>query len=202
VIGFGRDGDEFVAEVAESEAQVLALVVAQVAGLIEHDRIMRDPAADRAAQEAGAGAGPSDVAAELLAGLGGPTPRPPDDPVLARLFPDGYRDDPEAAAELRRLIEGDLRTQKLENVECLLATLPLDGGEIRLDAEEAEAWLLALNDARLVVGTRLGVTDETDLLDEIDDAVLRDPTGPRVFALSIYQLLGYLQETLVDALAG
>lgn len=139
--------------------------------------------------------------AEILGDLADAKPAPPSDPVLARLFPDGYRDDPDAAAELRALTEDDLRTQKLENVNTLLATLPLDGGPIRLDSEQAEAWLLALNDARLVVGTRLEVTDDTDILDELDEAVLRDPTGPRVFALSVYQLLGYLQESLVEALA-
>jgi hypothetical protein len=161
----------------------------------------RDALADRDKLAEGDPRWDDPSAAEILAELAHTRPKSPDDPVLARLFPDGYRDDPEAAAELRGLIEEDLRTQKLENVNTLLATLPLDGGQIRLDGEQAEAWLLALNDARLVVGTRLDVTDDMDILDELDDAVLRDPTGPRVFALSVYQLLGYLQESLVDALS-
>src|SRR5215469_3728115 len=37
------------------------------------------------------------------------TPRLPEDPVLARLLPDAYADDPGAAAEFRRYTESSLR---------------------------------------------------------------------------------------------
>src|SRR5438132_3893567 len=36
----------------------------------------------------------------------------PEDPVLARLLPDGYRDDPEAAGEFRKYTEPALRSAK------------------------------------------------------------------------------------------
>ena len=36
----------------------------------------------------------------------------PEDPVLARLLPDGYRDDPEAAGEFRKYTEPSLRSAK------------------------------------------------------------------------------------------
>jgi hypothetical protein len=71
---------------------------------------------------------------------------------------------------------------------------------VRLDGEEAEAWLRAINDARLAMGTRLDIQGDTDLGDELDEAVVRDPASSRVFQLSVYAYLGYLQESLLNAL--
>lgn len=123
------------------------------------------------------------------------------DPVVARLFPDGYRDRAEDAAEFRQYTEGDLKTAKIDQAGAILAALPAAGGtEVRLDPEAAEAWLRALTDARLALGTRLEIRDETDLEAELDSAVLQDPTSQRVYQLSVYAYLGYLQESLVNAL--
>ena len=123
----------------------------------------------------------------------------PDDPGLQRLFPDGYRDDPAAAAELRELIEDELRAEKLENARTVLATLPA-GGEVRLDPAQADRWLRAFNDALLLISARLGVTAETDLEAEIVEAVEEDPGGPRALALAVRQLLAYQIEYLATAL--
>lgn len=123
------------------------------------------------------------------------------DPVIGRLFPDIYPDRPADSAEFRRYTEGDLKTAKIDQAGAVLAALPSEaGGEVRLDAEAAEAWLRALNDARLAMGVRLKITDSTDLGDELDAAVARDPTSARVFQLSVYAYLGYLQESLLNAL--
>lgn len=123
------------------------------------------------------------------------------DPVVGRLFPDIYPQRPEDSAEFRRYTEGDLKTGKIDQAGAVLAALPgADGGEVRLDAEAAEAWLRALNDARLAMGVRLEITADTDLSAELDEAVLADPTSARVFQLSVYAYLGYLQESLLDAL--
>jgi hypothetical protein len=124
-----------------------------------------------------------------------------DDPVVGRLFPDVYADDPASSAEVRRYTEGDLKTGKIDPAGAILAALPgNEGGEVRLDAEAAEAWLRALNDARLAMGVRLGVKEGTDLGEELDDAVAADPSSTRVFQLSVYAYLGYLQESLLNAL--
>ncbi len=124
-----------------------------------------------------------------------------DDPVVSRLFPDVYPDLPEDSAEYRRLTEGELKTSKIDQAGAILAALPASGGgEVKLDAESAEAWLRALNDVRLALGVRLDIRDETSLESELDDAVLRDPTSSRVFQLSVYAYLGYLQESLLEAL--
>ena len=124
-----------------------------------------------------------------------------DDPVVSRLFPDIYPDRPEDSAEFREYTEGELKTSKIDQAGAILAALPDEGeGEVRLDGEAAEAWLRAINDARLAMGTRLDISAETDLGDELDDAVLHDPASSRVFQLSVYAYLGYLQESLLNSL--
>ncbi|MGW0435444.1 DUF2017 domain-containing protein [Micromonospora sp. NPDC003197] len=124
------------------------------------------------------------------------------DPVVGRLFPDIYPRDPVDSAEFRQYTEGDLKTGKIDQAGAILAALPDDDadGTVRLDAEAAEAWLRALNDARLAMGVRLELTDDTDLTSELDEAVLEDPGSTRVFQLSVYAYLGYLQESLLNAL--
>jgi hypothetical protein len=123
------------------------------------------------------------------------------DPVVERLFPDIYPDDPAVSAELRRYTEDDLRSAKLEQAALLLDALPAEGGDVVLDEEQAETWLRALTDVRLALGLRLSISDDTDLEDELDEAVLHDPTSPRVGQLSVYAYLTYLQESLVGALS-
>ena len=123
------------------------------------------------------------------------------DPVVDRLFPDIYPDLPEESAEFRLYTEGELKTGKIDQAGAILAALPDDGpGEVRLDHEAAEAWLRAINDARRAMGTRLEIRGDTDRGYELDDAVLHDPASSRVFQLSVYAYLGYLQESLLNAL--
>jgi hypothetical protein len=126
----------------------------------------------------------------------------PADPVVERLFPDVYPDDAEASAEMRRYTGDDLKAGKLDQAGEMLAALPAGGGQVRLTEEQAEAWLRALTDVRLALGLRLGIRDDTDLEEELDEAVLKDPTSPRVSQLSVYAYLTYLQESLITALAG
>jgi hypothetical protein len=129
-----------------------------------------------------------------------------DDPVVVRLFPSVYPHDAAEAAEFRRFTEGDLKTAKIDQAGAVLAALPgegdldPDGTEVRLDPEAAEAWLRAINDVRLAMGVRLGISDQTDLDEEIDQEITRDLTSARAFQLSVYAYLGYLQESLLDAI--
>ena len=131
---------------------------------------------------------------DSLLDSGGPT-SPPEDPVLARLFPDAYGDDPEAAGDFRRYTEPGLRSGKVEAARTVLATLPAEGGRIRLSAGDAEAWLRALNDVRLALGVLLGITEDYE-------RELADVTGtdPRSAYLQVYDWLTFLQETLVRSL--
>jgi hypothetical protein len=120
----------------------------------------------------------------------------PVDPALARLFPDGYSDDPERAEEFRRYTEPELRAGKQTAVRAVLDSLPEDGGRIVLSPELADAWLGALNDLRLAIGTRIGVTE--DSYDELDRV---DPASQRGRELTVFTWLGVLQDTLVDTLS-
>ena len=123
-------------------------------------------------------------------------PHVPDDPVLARLLPDAYRDDPEAAGEFRRYTEPGLRSAKQQVAQEMLDTLPDAGGRIQLTRDQAVAWLKALNDVRLALGIRLGVTEEF----EEQWARLSDQ-DPQWAAFEVYAWLGAVQESLVQALA-
>jgi Domain of unknown function (DUF2017) len=120
----------------------------------------------------------------------------PRDPVLARLLPDAYRDDPEAAGEFRRYTELSLRDGKVAAARTVLGTLPARGGRIRLSQPDAEAWLRALNDVRLALGVRLGVTDD---FEEVGNGI--NPADPRAAYVWVYHWLAYLQESLVEALS-
>jgi hypothetical protein len=132
---------------------------------------------------------------EIEALLQAPAAAPPQDPVLARLLPDGYRDDPEAAGEFRRYTELTLRTAKHEAARVMLDSLPDAGGKIQLTPEQAQAWLMALNDVRLALGTKLGVTE--DFEEQWDGLAEKDP---RRTAFEVYAWLGAVQESLVRAL--
>jgi hypothetical protein len=148
----------------------------------------------------------SDDPLEQLLDFSGPTTAP-DDPVLARLFPTAYPHDEEAAGEFRRFTEGALRNHKAESAVQLIDTLeeaglPGELGEedlvvdVELDREACVTWLKSFTDIRLALATRLGV-EEGD-----EDYWLALPDeDPRAHVYDIYQWVGYLQETLVDALS-
>lgn len=122
-------------------------------------------------------------------------PRAPDDPVLARLLPDAYRDDPAAAGEFRKYTEPSLREAKRYFANTLLETLPPSGGRVRLTGDQARDWLRALNDVRLMFGVRLEVTEE---FEEQLDALA--PDDPRAAEFEVYRWVSAIQESLVRAL--
>jgi Domain of unknown function (DUF2017) len=135
--------------------------------------------------------------AELDAMMGfSPRTRAPLDPALARLLPDAYRDDPDASGEFRRYTEQSLRSGKQETARTVLDTLPADGGPVKLTRDQAQAWLRSLNDVRLTLGVRLGVTEEFE-----DEWRQLDPLDPRATAFEVYAWLGDVQESLVQALS-
>jgi Domain of unknown function (DUF2017) len=127
------------------------------------------------------------------------TATPPDapaDPVLARLLPDAYQEDPEAASEFRKYTESSLREAKKYFAQTLLDTLPAKGGRVKLSADQARDWLRALNDVRLMFGVRLEVTEDFE-----QQLTSLDPKDPRVAAFEVYGWLGAVQESLVRAIA-
>lgn len=124
------------------------------------------------------------LAAELRAELDGDTR----DPSLRRLFPPAYDDDADEQA-YRELAGDSLLDGRRAALELMGETVDGD----RLSAEEADAWLRALNDLRLVLGTRLDVQEDTFASDLRPD----DPNAP---ALAVYGWLSWQQEQLVAVL--
>jgi hypothetical protein len=111
------------------------------------------------------------------------------DPTLRRLFPTAYADDAERDREYHALVRDDLADRRRAAVDTLLATLD----ERRLSEEQLTAWMGAVNDLRLVLGTRLDVSEETELAE--------DPDDPDTALLALYAYLGFLLEQIVDALS-
>ncbi|TDV52230.1 DUF2017 domain-containing protein [Actinophytocola oryzae] len=185
MIPWERVGDTVSTKIDRQEAAVLRGLVTQIGDMIE----------SRQAQA------PQDELAELTGMRTGPSTAP-DDPILARLLPDFHRldsDEPvskadlDSAAALRSLHEPELLDHKSGVVAVVLDTCPPGGGLVKLSAEQADAWLSALNDVRLALGTTLGVTEE--MPDELPDD---DPRAPH---LGVYHWLTWMQESLVSALA-
>jgi hypothetical protein len=188
--GFRRTPRGVSARFTAGEAEILRSLVAQVADLVGGPGAAQAPPADE--PEATGGDMPLDLAA--IFAMDAPA-APPEDPVLARLLPDAYGDDPEAAGEFRRYTEHGLRSGKVAAAQTVLATLPAAGGRVRLSAGDAEAWLRSLNDVRLALGVVLGITDDYER--EFGDLT---PGDPREAYLHVYDFLTFLQETLVRAL--
>ena len=131
---------------------------------------------------------PTDELAELTGIRTGPTSRPTDR-VLARLLPDFTSEDSDLAAGLRSLHEPELIEEKDRAAETVLDTLPEAGGRLELSPEQADAWLAALNDVRLALGTALDVSEE--MPEQLPD------DDPRARHLGVYHWLTFVQDSLV-----
>jgi hypothetical protein len=112
----------------------------------------------------------------------------PDDPELRRLFPPAYSE-PTDDEQYRSLVRNQLVSGRSKALATVRATLSSD----TLDADQADQWLRALNDMRLVLGTRWDVTEQLDYR-KLD---LDEPRGRE---LAVYGYLSWLQEQLVEAL--
>jgi len=193
VLGFTARDDGYVARVDATERDVLLDVVDQVVELLGGPEVA-DPRPFR---------------------LGAARVDPPTDPAVRRLLPDASRFDPEVAAEFRRLTEPDLRATKVTNLLRLRAALADAAPALVVSAAAAPGIAAALTDVRLVLADRLGVRTDADAaaLDgavavalaaleeggdpdtEVGEAPLPDQV---IFVASVYQILGMLQDDLVE----
>lgn len=184
--------DRVIATFTGFEADLLRSLASQMVELLRNERA--EPAAPTA-----------DAFEALMSEFSGATTIP-DDPVLARLFPTAYPDDEEAAADFRRFTESGLRDGKAAASGSIIDVLE-DAGlppeltedglviDVELTPDEAETWMRAFTDIRLALATRLGVeADDEDYWHSLPD------DDPRAQAHDIYEWVGYLQETIVEAL--
>lgn len=127
----------------------------------------------------------------------------PDDDVHTRLFPRAYLDPTEenAEREWQDLVHPELLRERLDALNRIVGAL--DAAEpgsrgahvVALAPEDVPALLGVLNDARLALGTQLGVAEDTDL------AAL-DPDDPGTYRFAVYAWLTQLEGDLIDTLLG
>lgn len=101
----------------------------------------------------------------------GGTDTPPDDPALARLFPDAYAGGAEAS-QFRRVTEQGLLNRKLQDALAVTAELGLgrapaegdtpDPVEVRVTPATLPAWVRTLTALRLAIAARIGLATEDD----------------------------------------
>jgi hypothetical protein len=125
------------------------------------------------------------------------------DRLVARLFPPAYQDDPDAEAEYQHLLREDLLQRKLEGIEAFDRTLrkrrenrlPFGLSMVEVDLTDGDLtlWLGFLHDMRLVIGTKLDITDES-WEEEID------PGDPDAGEYQMLHRLAYLEEAILQAL--
>ncbi len=216
---FVRDDDGKIRIVFTSqEAHVVINLTAQLLELLGEGSLNADIEADPLFQMMGLGA----------------SEQPPEDPVLRRLLPSAYKDQ-KSASEFRRYTEHGLREKKRAHAHLVYEALtptdddwsadqPIDRGSIEVSILEPEAmaWLGALNDLRLALAVRLGISKE---FDERDQKTQKVPTGPgdadshekadlhKKYELmtdsdpmkavyAVYSWLGWLQQSLLEVLMG
>lgn len=114
---------------------------------------------------------------------------PTSDPAMARLYPPAYEDDPIRNLEYERLAGDDLTSQRLASIVAMEGSIDAD----RLTEEQLLSWLAVLNDLRLVLGTRLEITEETT-----EDDFAQD--DPRASTFALYSYLTWLVDAVVRAL--
>jgi hypothetical protein len=111
------------------------------------------------------------------------------DPAVKRLFPPAYPEDPLRNLDFEREAGGGLAAERVEAVDLVEATVDAE----RLTEDEVMAWLGSVNALRLVLGTRLELTEETTEADYPQGHPDRDAYG-------IYLYLTWLESAIVDAL--
>jgi len=92
-----------------------------------------------------------------------PAPTWRDDPALARLFPDAYRDDESASSDFLRYTQADQVIAKCEAASIVAIDIDdADSGWVTIPPDHIAAWLKTLTNLRLVLSERLGDERDTD----------------------------------------
>ena len=181
------DGPRFRSALDSHEAALLKNLVGSMIGLLD-ERESSSP--------------PDEL--EQITGMKTGNSKPPDNVTLQRLLPDFSKPDDDDAsgkeaadslnAALRSLHEPEIIEAKRFAAQQLLATIPEDGGRFELTEDTANAWVAAVNDIRLALGTMLDIRPGGP--DRLPD------DHPLASHLDVYQWLTFLQEYLVLALMG
>jgi hypothetical protein len=114
----------------------------------------------------------------------------PHDPALLRLRPPAYLDDPERDAAYQLLAGEELRASRRAAIARVLESLDRD----RLSEDDLWGWLQALNAVRLVLGTKLDVSEDSG------PPAPSNPTEEHM--VLIYELCTVIQYEIVHAVGG
>ncbi|MDD4866002.1 MAG: DUF2017 domain-containing protein [Mycobacterium sp.] len=180
------DGPRFRSALAPDEAALLTNLVSATIGLLD-ERESSSPADEL----------------EQITGIKPGNSEPPRDPTLRRLLPDFHRpegdDLPPGVSErlnaaLRNLHEPEILDAKRAAAQQFLQTIPHNGGKLELTEENANAWVAAVNDIRLMLGVLLEIGPHGP------DRLPAD--HPLAAHFDVYQWLTVLQEYLVLVLMG
>lgn len=179
---FKKSGRQILITLADYEEAVLESMVEQLIGLLEGD---------------GVRASTDDPFAQWEADMAEPGGLDTSDPVIARLFPPAYRDDPPAEQEFRRFTETAQRRTRIEQAHVVLnGLLETNAGRDPAIVRniDVEAWLKTIAAIRLSLSVRLGIetADDIELLEQLDD------NEPRAVLYNMYEWLGYFLEGLLD----
>ena len=111
------------------------------------------------------------------------------DSAVARLFPPAYREDPLRNFDYERQAHDGLMAERLAAIDAV----EQHTDATTLSVEEAQTWLGVLNDLRLVLGTRLEITEDSS-----EEDFEADPESTNTFGL--YRWLTHLVGVLIEAL--
>lgn len=111
-----------------------------------------------------------------------------DDPSLARLFPTAYANDPERDAGYQVFARGELIEHRREAIVLLTETSEKES----LNEDELMAWMHVVNDVRLVLGTVLDVSEDSESV---------EPDHPQADLHDLYHLLGAVLAEIVNGLS-
>lgn len=109
-----------------------------------------------------------------------------DGEIVKRLYPPAYPDDPKSNEAFDELVKDKLLMQRLDDIDRFEETIDTE----TMDIELADVWMNTINQARLVLGTQLDVSED-------DQAI--DPEDPEASGRMIYQVLSYVLEELTRA---
>ena len=131
----------------------------------------------------------------------GGTDEPPEDPALARLFPDAFSDR-EEASKFRRVTEQGLLNRKLQDALDVTSAVGIDGMpeevkvlEVLITPPMLGAWVRTLTSLRLAIAARIGLDEAEDH----DRLLADDETRGTVL---VFDWLAAILESILAIMAG
>lgn len=196
---FRRMRDQVVCEFEPAEVNLLTGLLSQLIELLLEDC---PPLNGVGTKRVPADDDPDDLFARLereMAAGGGDyfEDEPCLDPVLKRLFPDPYPDDPVASHDFQRFTHTAQLDDKVHAARTMLADLQACSSQGRCAVPTANTmgWLKTLTNVRLALSVRLDIDNAEDAehIAELPD------DDPRSWVYEIYEWLGWVQESLLAA---